>query len=202
MSSKTRIRNTEELIDRKKGFIEIIEILNDLKVYFFIQGGVLLGAVRNKDFIRWDWDVEISLFSKEFLIKKNLIREALLKKGFKIYKENYNEDKIKIDVYKYQNYETTGYTLFGWLYNKYKDQSLRGEINIPASFINNMEKMKFHNIEINCPGPVEEYLKYQYGNWKQELRSDDKKKYLTQKFYKKRNLINKIVKKLKNVFFK
>ena len=54
MSDKIRIRNNEELIDRKKGFIEIIEILNNLKIFFFIQGGVLLGAVRNKDFIRWD----------------------------------------------------------------------------------------------------------------------------------------------------
>ena len=98
-----------------------------------------------------------------------------MKKGFKIYKENYNEEKIKIDVYKYQDYETTGYTLFGWQFNKNKDQYLRGEINIPANFIKNMEKIKFHNIEINYPGPVEEYLKYQYGNWKQELRSDDKK---------------------------
>ncbi len=202
MSDKIRIRNNEELIDRKKGFIEIIEILNNLKIFFFIQGGVLLGAVRNKDFIRWDWDVEISLFSNEFFKKKNLIRDALLKKGFKIYKENYNEEKIKIDVYKYQDYETTGYTLFGWQFNKNKDQYLRGEINIPANFIKNMEKIKFHNIEINCPGPVEEYLKYQYGNWKQELRSDDKKKYLTSTFYKKRNLINKIIKRFKNVFFK
>ena len=70
MSDKIRIRNNEELIDRKKGFIEIIEILNNLKIFFFIQGGVLLGAVRNKDFIRWDWDVEISLFSNEFFKKK------------------------------------------------------------------------------------------------------------------------------------
>ena len=145
MSDKIRIRNNEELIDRKKGFIEIIEILNNLKI-FFIQGGVLLGAVKNKDFIRWDWDVEISLFSNEFFKKKNLIRDALLKKGFKIYKENYKEEKIKIDVYKYQDYETTGYTLFGWQFNKNKDQYLRGEINIPANFIKNMEKIKFHNI--------------------------------------------------------
>ena len=64
-----------------------------------------------------------------------------------------------------------------------------------------MEKIKFHNIEINCPGPVEEYLKYQYGNWKQELRSDDKK-VLNSNFLQKRNLINKIIKRFKNVFFK
>ena len=65
MKNKLRLRTINELEDRKKGFFEIINILKSKNIFFFFQGGVLLGAVRNSDFIKWDWDVEISLFSDE-----------------------------------------------------------------------------------------------------------------------------------------
>ena len=66
MNNKLRLRTKKELEDRKKGFLEICNILKSKNIFFFLQGGVLLGAVRNKNFIQWDWDVEISLFSDEF----------------------------------------------------------------------------------------------------------------------------------------
>ena len=88
MSEKLRIRTKKELEDRKKGFLEIIKIIKSKNIFFFLQGGVLLGAVRNKNFIEWDWDVEISLFSEEFFKKREIIKGALLENGFKIFKEN------------------------------------------------------------------------------------------------------------------
>ncbi|MDC0044218.1 LicD family protein [Candidatus Pelagibacter sp.] len=196
MNDKLRIRNDEELQDRKKGFLEIVNILKANNVYFFIQGGLLLGAVRNNDFIKWDWDVEISFFADEFFKKKKIIKDALLKNGFKIYKENNYKEKIKIDVYKYQNYLTTGYTLFGWNLHEDKEKIFRGDINIPIRFIKNMDKIDFLNTEFNCPGPVDEYLTFQYGDWKTELRSDNKNEYLTKNFYKK-NFFKKLINRFK-----
>ena len=78
--------------DRKKGFLEIVNILKSNNIFFFLQGGVLLGAVRNNSFIQWDWDVEISLFSDEFFEKRELIKNALLENGFKIIKSSYYID--------------------------------------------------------------------------------------------------------------
>ena len=64
MNKKIRIRDKKELEDRKNSFLEICNILDELNVRFFIQGGTLLGAKRDKRFIEWDWDVEISLFNE------------------------------------------------------------------------------------------------------------------------------------------
>ena len=200
MKNKLRSRTKNELKDRKKGFFEIINILKSKNIFFFIQGGVLLGAVRNNDFIQWDWDVEISLFSDEFFEKRELIKNALLENGFKIFKENYERERIKIDVYKYQDYATTGYTLFGWTFNKEKNKILRGEINIPSKFMDNMEKITFFDEEFYCPGPVNDYLTYQYGNWRKEIRSDIKSEYLSNKFYKKKSFMGKVLNKIKKIF--
>ena len=71
MNNKLRLRTKLELEDRKKGFLEIVNILKSNNIFFFLQGGVLLGAVRNNSFIQWDWDVEISLFSDEFFEKRD-----------------------------------------------------------------------------------------------------------------------------------
>lgn len=197
MKNKLRLRTINELEDRKKGFFEIINILKSKNIFFFLQGGVLLGAVRNSDFIKWDWDVEISLFSDEFFEKRDLIKNALLENGFKIFKENYEMERIKIDIYKYQDYLTTGYTLFGWSLSKDKKKFFRGEINIPSRFIDNMEKITFFDEEFYCPGPVNEYLTYQYGNWKIELRSDNKREYLSEQFYKKKSFMKKFLNRIK-----
>ena len=198
MNNKLRLRTKKELEDRKKGFLEIINILKSKNV-FFLQGGVLLGAVRNKNFIQWDWDVEISLFSDEFFKKKEIIKSSLLENGFKIFKENNQKERIKIDVYKYQDYTTTGYTLFGWSMNKEKNKIFRGEINIPSKFMDNMEKITFFNEEFYCPGPVEEYLTFQYGNWKKEIRSDIKSEYLSDQFYKKKSFTDKVLNKISKI---
>tara|TARA_X000001036_G_scaffold233379_1_gene217904 strand:+ start:4036 stop:4641 length:606 start_codon:yes stop_codon:yes gene_type:complete len=200
MKNKLRLRTINELEDRKKGFFEIINILKSKNIFFFLQGGVLLGAVRNSDFIKWDWDVEISLFSDEFFEKRDLIKNALLENGFKIFKENYERERIKIDVYKYQDYATTGYTLFGWTFNKEKNKILRGEINIPSMFMDNMEKITFFDEEFYCPGPVNDYLTYQYGNWRKEIKSDIKSEYLSNKFYKKKTFMSKVLNKIKKIF--
>ena len=60
--SKVRLRSDQELDDQNLGLIEIKKILNDLDIPYLLSSGTLLGAVREKDFIRWDWDVQMYLF--------------------------------------------------------------------------------------------------------------------------------------------
>ena len=41
---KIRIRSEVELLNRKKNFFKIVNILEQFNINFFLQGGVLLGA--------------------------------------------------------------------------------------------------------------------------------------------------------------
>lgn len=186
---KTRTRTKLELENRKKCFIEITKILDSLKIFYFIQGGVLLGAKREKNFIEWDWDVEISLMYKDLHLNFNNIIRELINNNFQITSCNNNKQHIKIDCIKDYSEDVTSYTLLGWHFDLEKKKYLRGDINIPEKYLVKYDKILFLGKEFNAPHPIEDYLTYQYGNWKKRLRSSNKKKYMTKKFYKKKYFI-------------
>ena len=87
MDSKVRDRTEKELFTRKNEFLKICDILDNLKINYFLQTGILLGAIRDNDLIKWDWDIEISVFSKEFFPLVDLVANNLEKNGFKILKK-------------------------------------------------------------------------------------------------------------------
>ena len=80
---KIRIRSDYELEIRKKEFLLICNILDKLKINFFLQTGILLGAMRDNDLIKWDWDVEISVFGEEFIKRIDEVAEELKKTNLK-----------------------------------------------------------------------------------------------------------------------
>ena len=88
MDLKVRDRTNKELSIRKKEFLRICGVLDDVGINYFLNTGILLGAVRDNNFIKWDWDVEISLFTNEFHSKIDFISNKLKKNGFKIIQIN------------------------------------------------------------------------------------------------------------------
>ncbi len=180
--NKTRIRTKLELSDRKKIFFKIINILEKQKIFFFIQGGLLLGARREKNFIRWDWDVEISVFASDLLKKIDYIIKILQEKNFVIKKINRTTFTPKIEFIM-PGHKATSFSIIGWKYNFFKKAYTRRKLNIPSKFMKKKTKINFLKKKFYCPNPIDEYLEYQYGNWKKPIRSSDKKKYLTKNFY-------------------
>ena len=82
---KVRDRTPEELSVKKNEFLKICDILDQLNINYFLQTGVLLGAIREQNFIKWDWGADISVFSNEFLHKIDPLTEVLRNSGFKIF---------------------------------------------------------------------------------------------------------------------
>ena len=121
MDPKVRNRTTDELSVRKKEFLKICDILDELKINYFLQTGILLGAIRDNDFIKWDWDIEISVFAEEFLNKIDNVVEKLSESGFKILNIDKLKKDSKIDFIGEYPEEVTGYTIFSWNYSKKKD---------------------------------------------------------------------------------
>ena len=121
MNLKVRNRTEEELLVRKKEFLKICDILDYHKINFFVTSGVLLGAIRDNSFIKWDWDVELSTYAKDFNSKIDLISDTLEKSGFKIIKILREEHNLKIDFKGLYPEDVTFYTIYGWQYSKKKD---------------------------------------------------------------------------------
>ncbi len=188
MDPKVRDRTNEELNIRKKEFLKICDILDVIKINYFLNTGILLGAVRENDFIKWDWDVEISVFADEFIPKIDLISNELIKSGFKITKIIRNIDNSKIDFTGIFPGDVTSYTIYAWKYSGIRDVFWRKELSVPARFLKKFSKINFLGRQFNCPVSHEKYLTFVYGNWKKPLRTSNKKVYLS-KDYKKETLL-------------
>ena len=189
MDQKVRDRTSDELLVRKKEFLKICDILDESKVNFFLHSGILLGAIRDKDFIKWDWDIEISVFSEEFFSKIDLVVDKLKKNNFKIKQINKKKDDSKIDFIGEYPENVTGYTIWSWNYSKIRNVYWRREFSIPAKFLNSFSKIEFLGRQFNCPTNTEEYLEFAYGNWRVPLRSSDKDQYNSKKYKSKSKFI-------------
>lgn len=197
--NKIRIRTTEELESRRKHFLEICKILDNLNVFYFIQGGTLLGARRDKKFIEWDWDVEISLYSDDFTKNFDDIIKDLSIKNFSIIKcDKYSAQKI--DCYKEFSKETSTFTLLSWSHNKTLKKYYRAKINIPENFLKNPGEIFFYKKKFFTPNPIDDYLTYQYGDWRVRKRTSDKEEYMTKKFYRRVNFFDKLKNLLNKIF--
>jgi hypothetical protein len=120
------------------------------------------------------------------------------KKNFNVVHEINDEKDRKIDVVKNFDEKTTVFELVSWSYNKNKDLYYRWHLNIPGKFLKKFDKIKFLGRYFNCPKPVNEYLSYQYGDWKKPIITSDKKRYLNKLYYNPPSLIQRIFKFIYN----
>ena len=120
MDNKIRLRTKEELEVRKNEFIKICNLLDKLEIKYFLAAGTLLGAIRHKGFIPWDWDVELSVYSVEVEKKLDELVTEIKNSGFTIEKYYRELSRLKIDFIGKLPKETTGYTIQGWNHNKEK----------------------------------------------------------------------------------
>ena len=195
MDPKVRDRTDKELHIRKKEFLEMCDILDKSKINYFLQSGILLGAIRDNDLIKWDWDIEISVFSDEFLPKIDLIVDELKQNEFKIKKINKKKKDSKIDFIGECPENVTGYTIWSWNYSRISDAYWRREFSLPSKFLKSFSKINFLGRQFNCPNNPEEYLEFAYGNWRVPLRSTDKELYNTKNYKNKKKFIIISIKK-------
>ena len=119
-SEKTRDRTLEELSDRKIEFLKICDVLDKHKINYFLIGGILLGAIRDKDFVKWDWGVDIGVFSEDFLDSIDFVTNSLKEREFEIIRINKNQKDLKIYFKGKHPEAVTGYGILGWNYDKKK----------------------------------------------------------------------------------
>lgn len=201
-SKKVRDRTPEELLVKKNEFLKICDILDQLNINYFLQTGVLLGAIREKNFVKWDWGVDISVFSNELFHKIDPLTEMLRNAGFKILSINKKKDDLKIFFKGKFPLEVTGYTVFGWNYSKTKDIYWRTDYSVPSKFLNNFSTVELFGRKFKCPYMPEEYLTYAYGDWKKPIRTSDKNLYNADNYYNKKNhFLRNLKKKIKNKIY-
>ena len=138
------------------------KILDAAKIPFFLVGGTLLGAVREKDFIAHDDDIDLALKYEDKQRFIDLL-PALEKEGFIL--ARYDRHCIFsilrkgqfVDLDFFENYNESVYNGGGWA--------------ILKSFLDNVDYIDFKGERYLAPKDYEGYLESEYGeNWRTPIK--------------------------------
>jgi hypothetical protein len=174
---KIRIRSEDELTAQGRGLAALSDALSEVGLPHFVSGGTLLGAVRDGDFIPWDWDVEVSVRSEEAVGRLDDAVAALSRHGFSVGAVERDEANLKVVAHREgATFEVRGYRRRGEL-------RVRRDFRTRERFFAGAAEVTLRGRTYPCLGPVDEYLADRYGDWRTPVRSATKSEYLAPNYF-------------------
>lgn len=149
---------TQNLLDVKK-------ILEELDITFWLDGGTLLGAYRDKDFCLNDEDdVDLCTWDNYVHLKGAVIDKAK-ELGFTLLHDWQLEICIgrggaRVDLFFNKRNGKDAYT------HIYMGNVIHKFVVIPIKHYERLEKLEFKGAEFYIPGEVEKFLEMKYGDWR------------------------------------
>lgn len=182
MSNKPGLTKSN-LSSARRVLFTVTSLLNDKNISYHLEGGTLLGIVRDQDLLPWDDDVDISIpFEHAHEILK--LKFQLLKKGYRmstrkskkdvgpIKKGHYSLFKIKPLLGYYMNWFTPNSKLVVLdIFVKTKDnthtywQAKEKVMRVENKFYASFETVDYLGYTLKVPKHYREYLTEKYGNW-------------------------------------
>jgi phosphorylcholine metabolism protein LicD len=150
------------------------KVFDNAGITFFLFYGTLLGAIREKDFILYDADVDIGIFGKDIIRVRDLEKELkclgynmFVGTGIKSYKGKAILNHIHIEREK-NSVKLDIYPLFlqngrRWWFN----HTNKYWIGFPysAKYFESFKTIEFKGAEYRVPNPPEDFLEEMWGTW-------------------------------------
>ncbi len=176
-----------------KDLKDVMAVFQKFGVRAFLAYGAVLGAVREKDFIKWDDDIDIDVIDKCSFETRKKIGHALANIGFRTQPICFNVFGVMELTAMgdgmgcaYDGDGETGiivcernfkFSIF--FYKEEGDEYVCTPKVGALKLISNLKKfyekpdyVKLHGQKFLCPAPIKEYLTYMYGDWKTPKRDN------------------------------
>jgi len=190
MSGKLRLTGKLN-ITAKRMLRRVCGILDKNNIPYVLEGGTLLGIVRENRLLPWDNDLDITIIEQDMNRVLNL-RWSFWWAGYKLRLRKSIEKMphfsigsvrlIKVKTKKY--FLASGIGImdifvkkkiedkYYWLVGK-RDHVLK---SVPSHFYENLTRYNFEGYDYSVPADYEDYLTYRYGDWQKTLKDYDYKK--------------------------
>lgn len=179
----------KNLIEAEKLLVDVISIVENCNVEYWLEGGTLLGLRREGRLLPWDDDLDISLHAKEHE-KLVFLMRTLKEKGFRVRTRVFDADS---DVFKKGNLRMIkirtkrffglikGKVCFDIFIKYTHDAKTYWEIanktkNVPAKYYESFKTISFKGRDYSIPFLTDEYLTYRYGDWQTPVKEWDTSK--------------------------
>ncbi|HOV24017.1 MAG TPA: LicD family protein [Candidatus Marinimicrobia bacterium] len=168
------------LLERATTFLE------KYNIPYWLEGGTLLGIIRENRLLPWDNDLDISIRSEDFdrlrrILPKFFYRGMIAKvREYKIDDPPFQKGEVRlIKVYatKYLFFKTP-LVLDIFVKKKLDDQyywvvgvKRRAKKAVPARFYDELTTVQFNHKTYSIPKLTDEYLTYRYGDWRTPVKT-------------------------------
>ena len=181
--TKTRIRSESELARRGRDLKKVRDALDDVGLRYWLASGALLGAYRDGDFIRWDWDVEIDVLEEEFDERFGDLARRLERRGFRVRLPRGTKRRLSCR-------RGRGDPINVWAFALQEDvdgtphrRKRVSHLNVPASMWGEGFYVELRGELYQAHTPVADYLAWTYGpDWRTPIRSEKHSEYLSAGF--------------------
>jgi len=171
--NQTFLKNATSVLE------EVDKIFKELNIDYWLDFGTLLGAYRNKDFIRHDMDIDLGAFLNQYnndnykVFQKHGFKKIIdftIDKGTYGREETYEYLGVHIDIFYYTKSENEKAFYHDFITEEGKSreatiQKIGGLIPRELTLaLSGLEMIKFKGREYPAPSPVTQHLKDRYGD--------------------------------------
>ncbi|MCI2227775.1 LicD family protein [Polaribacter sp. MSW13] len=157
---------------------DVASVLHSCKLDYWLEGGTLLGIIRENRLLPWDNDVDISMMVPKKKQLNNLI-VTLKKSGFRIRVRTIQKNtkpliKNNVRIIKVRNKHFFGLLKGNVCLEIFIKYNIEGNAywqvgekvkNVPFKFYDTLKTVKFNDYNFLIPEKAIEYLTYRYGDW-------------------------------------
>lgn len=166
------------LLEAERLLKDIIKIVENQKIQYWLEGGTLLGIRRENRLLPWDNDLDISVHATQINKLVSLI-ENLKNEGFRVRTRHFSKTSNEFKKDDLRMIKIRNKYFFGLLKGKVcLDVFIKYSIGdntfweidnktkcVPKRFYQRFKTISFQNKEYTIPEETDGYLSYRYGAW-------------------------------------
>ncbi len=193
MAGTNKLSDGNNLQIAEKMLYDVTKVFESTGTNYWLEGGTLIGIVREQRLLPWDNDMDISMLDTSKL-KLFLIVPILMLKGYRITLQNHQADigpfkKGQLKIVKIRNF-APGFKKGQVTLDIFLKRQVNGDCfwvvgidkrvlkSTPAHLTNSQTSWKFKAKDYLIPKEYNGYLSFRYGDWQTpqkewDFRTDD-----------------------------
>lgn len=169
----------------RKLLFDVVDTFDHCNIMYHLEGGTLLGLIRDGDLLPWDHDVDISIPAEGMLKMYSCFRE-LFRKGYKVTKRNSEIDygPIKKGTCRILKVKPLGVSILKFFHPFFRKnyvildifiktsdqeftywQAMGKVMKVSKQYYESYEEIEYRGKRFKVPNDYKSYLTEKYGDW-------------------------------------